>query len=658
VAEAPVTFGANGFVFGRSVKNDVSPPLRSIKPVAVQPATTIREMPEPAGEDLSKAAPLAPVTDPVVQRAFGPDVLAPLAMPAPIQNFDGGGNDEGVYPPDTNGDVGPNHYVQWVNLHFQIWNKSGVSLYGPAKGNTLWSGFGGACQSQNAGDPVVLYDPMADRWVLSQFTSSSPYGECVAVSTTGDPTGSYYRYFFQFSTSVFYDYPHMGVWPDGYYMSANRFGGIFQSYQGASAIVFDRARMLQGLSATYQEKQISNTYGTLLPSDLDGATLPPAGEPNFFADRRSSSLDLWKFHVDWATPGNSSLTGPTSLAVAAYNQLCSGTRSCVPQPGTSVGLDGLGDRLMHRLAYRNFGDHESLVATHSVNAASSGTQAGVRWYEVRSPNSSPVLYQQGTYAPDTTNRWLGSIAMDGSGNIALGYSVSSSSVFPSIRYTGRLASDPLGTLPQGETTMMAGSGSQTGTASRWGDYAMMAVDPTDDCTFWFTTEYMPSTGGAPWKTRIGSFKFPSCGGVVPTPTNTPTPGPTSTPTATATNTPTPTNTPTATPTFTPNPNPPDFTLSVSPNSQTIARRNSGTYTVNLTSINGFSGNVSLSVTALPSRTSGSFSPNPVALTSGGSGSSTLTVTVNRRATPGTFTLTITGSSGGKTHTQNVTLIIQ
>jgi hypothetical protein len=647
VAEAPVTFGDNGFVFGRSVKNDVSPPLRSIKPAPVQPATTIREMPEPAGEDLSEAAQRPFVTDPVVQRVFGPDVFAPAAFSTGV-NFDGVNNIDGVYPPDTNGDVGPNHYVQWVNLHFQIWDKSGHSLYGPAAGNTLWNGFGGPCASQNAGDPVVLYDPLADRWVLSQFTSSSPYGECVAVSQTGDPTGSYYRYFFQFSTSVFYDYPHMGVWPDGYYMSANRFGGVFQSYQGASAIVFDRAKMLNGQPANYQEKQTSSSYGTLLPSDLDGSTPPPAGEPNFFAARGSTSLNLWSFHVDWATPGNSSLSGPTSLPVAPYNQLCSGTRSCVPQPGTSVGLDGLGDRLMHRLAYRNFGDHEALVATHSANVGSG--QAGVRWYEIRNPNGTPGIYQQGTYAPDATNRWLGSIAMDKDGNIALGYSVSSSTVYPGIRYTGRLAGDPLNQMTQGEAAMMNGSGSQTGTASRWGDYAMMAVDPTDDCTFWFTTEYIPTTGGAPWRTRIGSFKFPGCGGVAPTntptATKTPTPGPTAT------------NTPTATPTFTPGPNPPDFSLSVSPTSRTVNRGSSTSYTITLTSVNAFSGSVSLSVSGLPSRTSGSFNPSSVTLGAGGSGTSTLTIKVNRPATPGTYTLMITGTSGSLSHSQPVTLIIQ
>ncbi len=537
---------------GRSVMNDVSLPLRDIKPLAPKPWTSIREMPERESPN-GKAAP--PVEDPAVQKSFGPNALA---MPAPTQNFAGVGNRDGVYPPDTNGDVGPNHFVQWVNLSFQIWNKSGVSLYGPASGNTLWSGFGGPCQTANDGDPVVLYDPIADRWLMSQFTASNPYGECIAISTTPDPTGSYYRYFFQFSTTVFYDYPHLGVWPDGYYMGANRFTS---TYQGGAAVVFDRAKMLLGQPANYQSFNTSTTYGTLLPSDLDGSTLPPAGSPDYFASKGSTSLYLFKFHVDWTTPANSTLTGPTSLPVAAYNQLCPTTRGCVSQPSTTVKLDGLGDRLMHRFAYRNFGDHEALVANHGVNVT--GSQAGVRWYEIRSPNSSPVIYQQGTYAPDTTSRWLGSAAMDRSGDIALGYSASSTSVFPSIRYTGRLVSDPLGSLPQGEATLIGGSGSQTGTANRWGDYANMTVDPVDDCTFWFTTEYMATTGTASWSTRIGSFKFPSCGGTPPTATNTPVPAtatPTTPPTATRTNTPTPppaaSNTPTTPPAATNTPTTP------------------------------------------------------------------------------------------------------
>jgi len=299
-----------------------------------------------------------------------------------------------------------------------------------------------------------------------------------------------------------------------------------------------------------------------------------------------------------------------------------------------VKLDGLGDRVLHRLAYRNFGTHEAMVITHNV--AASGGQAGVRWYEIRNPNSTPTIYQQGTYAPDATNRWLGSAAMDSQGNMALGYSVSSTTVYPGIRYTGRLASDPLGQLPQGETVLINGSGSQTGTASRWGDYAMMSVDPADDCTFWFTTEYMPTTGGAPWATRIGSFTFPGCPG---SPLPTPTPAPL--PTATAT----------------PNPNQPDFSLAVSPTTQSVVRPNSVTYTVNLGSANGFSGNVSLSVSGLPSKTNGSFSPNPVTLTSGGTGSSVLTITTQRNGPTGAFTLTITGTNGGVSHSQNVTLNI-
>ncbi len=241
-------------------------------------------------------------------------------------------------------------------------------------------------------------------------------------------------------------------------------------------------------------------------------TLPPAGAPEPIVEIGTSALHTWRFHVDWSNPSASSLNGPSSTAVAAYNELCPSTRSCVPQPGTSVGLDGLGDRLMYRLAYRNFGDHESLVVNHSVNVNASGpVRAGVRWYELRNATSgTPTVFQQGTFSPDAASRWMGSVAMDHAGNIALGYSLSSSSVYPSIGVTGRLSGDALGTMTQGETTVVSGSGSQTGSGSRWGDYASMTVDPTDDCTFWFTTEYMPTTGTAPWATWITSFTLPGC----------------------------------------------------------------------------------------------------------------------------------------------------
>lgn len=539
------------FETGTDVIHDVSPALRDIPPVPYEKPTTIREMIEP-GDESPNGKTLPEISDPVVQNRFG----ALLDAPSPSKNFEGIGNRNGVYPPDTNGDVGPNHYVQMVNLSLQVFNKStGASLYGPVNANTIWSGFGGSCQTRNDGDPIVLYDSMADRWLISQFTAANPYGECVAISTSPDPTGSYNRYFFQFSTTVFYDYPHLGVWPDGYYLGANRFTG--NTYSGGAAIALNRSRMLQGLSATFQAFNISSTNGTPFPSDLDGPTLPPTGAPNYFMSRGSNLLRLFKFHVDWTTPANSTFTGPTNLTTAAFNQLCTTSRSCVPQPGTSVGLDGLGDRLMYRVAYRNFGSYETIVTNHSVNAGSG--VAGVRWYEVRNPNGTPSIFQQGTYSPDSTNRWMGSVAMDGQGNMAMVYSASSSSVFPSIRYTGRLAGDALGQMPQGETTLIAGSGSQTGTGSRWGDYAMMSIDPTDDCTFWMTTEYVQTTGTANWQTRIGAFKFPGCGGVSPTntPTNTPVVPPTATntpvvpPTATPTRTNTPVVPPTNTPTNTP-----------------------------------------------------------------------------------------------------------
>jgi hypothetical protein len=478
-------------IVGKAIQFDISKPLHDIPLPPVVITTTIREMTEPADTGEEAKAPVKsfpPAGDPVVQRSFGLAARAPSApnMPSPLNSFEGVNNIDGVYPPDTNGDVGPKYYVQMVNLHFQIFNKAGASVYGPASNNILWQGFGGPCETRNDGDPVVLYDALADRWVLSQFTAAAPYGECIAVSVNGDPTGAYYRYFFQFSTTIFYDYPKLGVWPDGYYLSANRFNG--NTYVGPSAIALDRSKMLNGQAATYQEFQATSTYGTLLPADHDGALTPPAGTPDFFAEISLTALHLWRFHVDWNTPANSTFTGPTSLAIAAWNRLCPGTRSCIPQPGTRQGVDALGDRLMHRLVYRNFGGYETLLLNHTVDVG--GGQAGVRWYELRNPNGSPSVYQQGSYAPDATNRWLGSIAMDDAGNMALGYSVSSSTVYPGIRYTGRLFTDTLGTLPQGETTLIAGSGSQTGNAGRWGDYANMAIDPVDDCTFWFTTEYI------------------------------------------------------------------------------------------------------------------------------------------------------------------------
>ena len=445
--------------------------------------------------------------DPVIQSWLGPLVSTTTAS-----NGDGIG-ETGWAPSDSNGAVGATQYVQWVNAQFAVYDKaSGTLVYGPVAGNTLWSGFGGPCETTNDGDPIAQYDKAANRWVMTQLANVSygpPFYQCIAVSTTSDATGGYYRYAFTFSNLN--DYPKLGVWPDGYYLSANMFAksGTNYAYVGPDVCALNRNAMLAGKSASMQCFQLTNFYYSLLPSDLDGSTAPPAGSPNYFLSLATNSLSLWKFHVDWTTPGNSTLTGPTNIPVAAYNEGCSGG-TCVPQPGTTQQLDSLGDRLMYRLAYRNFGDHESLVANHSVTA---NGVVGIRWYELRSLGSSPSVYQQGTYAPDSNYRWMGSIAMDQAGDIAVGYSVSSGNVYPAVRHTGRVPSDAPGTF-EGESSMVEGSGSQS--FSRWGDYSGMAIDPSDDCTFWYTNEYLQSSGS--WSTRIASFKFGSCGTTTTVPT--------------------------------------------------------------------------------------------------------------------------------------------
>lgn len=417
-------------------------------------------------------------------------------------------------PPDTNGAVGATQYVQWVNETFAVFDKATGAIVGsPKAGNTLWTGFGGGCETNNDGDPIVQYDKIAGRWVLTQFSVSTlPYLQCVAVSTTSDATGTYNRYSFSYGSTQFPDYPKLGVWPDAYYITFNIFNNG-KTFAGAKACAYDRAAMVAGAAATQQCFQLSTSFGGLLPSDLDGATLPPAGSPNYLLNFGSNSLNLWKFHVDFATPANSTFTGPTNIPVAAFAAACSGGGTCIPQSSTGQKLDSLGDRLMYRLAYRHFADgHETLVVNHSVTVGTTKrTQTvGIRWYELRSSGAGTwSVYQRGTYAPDSLFRWMGSIAMDKVGDIAVGYSVSSGSMFPAIRYTGRVPTDALGTL-QPENSIIGGGGSQLANLSRWGDYSAMTVDPVDDCTFWFTSEYLKASGTFNWSTRIVSFKFPNC----------------------------------------------------------------------------------------------------------------------------------------------------
>ncbi|HZY42228.1 MAG TPA: carboxypeptidase-like regulatory domain-containing protein, partial [Anaerolineae bacterium] len=441
----------------------------------------------------------------------------------------------GYYPPDTNGDVGPNHYVQMVNVSTAVYNKSGTLLYGPFFPHALWP-TGDVCNGPDDGDPVVIYDQLADRWLLSQFAlpnyPNGPFYECIAVSKTGTPTNlpsDWYPYTFLVSSTKMDDYPKISVWPDGYYMTANEFTAGAGAWAGVGVWAFDRAKMLNGQPATFQYFDVgavTTNFGGMLPADLDGSTPPPAGSPAYFFEvddnvyvpaLGADAMRIWKFHVDWTTPANTTFglaSQPnTVLPVASFDFLpCSviDARNCIPQQGSSQKLDAIGDRLMFRATYRNFSDHEAVMLNHTVLA--DGTdRAGVRWYEVRNPSTTPTIYQQGTYAPaDGQYRWMGSIAMDHVGNVALGYSVASSTLYPSIRYAGRLSTDPAGTLPQAEASIITGSGAQTGTGARWGDYSDMTVDPIDDCTFWYTQEYIQTTGTASWQTRVASFKFPNC----------------------------------------------------------------------------------------------------------------------------------------------------
>src|SRR6266550_4208967 len=500
-----------------SYHNDTSKPLRDMKP---QPALAKaeHENENPKIPNKHKDSP-----DTVVQNSFSAlTSLMTVNMPSPLLNFNGIGF-PGVAcncaPPDTNGEVGLTQYVQIVNEGYQVFNKTtGASVFGPVGISTIWTGFGGVCETNGAGDPVVVYDQIANRWVISQFAGSSvPTDECVAVSTSSDAAGSYNRYAFHLGSN-FFDYPKLAVWPDAFYMSMNVFNSSGTAFLGPQPFAFDRAAMLAGNPATFITPGITGgaTEETYLPADLDGSALPPAGAPNSFVEWPTGAplaYRIYHFHVDFATPGNSTFTLFATPAAAAFTQLCPTTRACVPQLGSGTNLDAIADRHMFRAAYRKFADHEALVTNYTVG---SGGVAGVRWIELRNVTSGPVtVFQESTYQPDSTWRWMGSTALDHDGNMALGFSASDATINPQIRYAGRLAGDPLNTLGQGETHLFDGTGSQTGTSSRWGDYSDMTVDPVDDCTFWYTQEYYSTTSSFNWRTRIGNFKFPSCNATGP-----------------------------------------------------------------------------------------------------------------------------------------------
>lgn len=433
----------------------------------------------------------------------------------------GGGYTPDAAPPDTNGAVGgpvvngaSSQYVQWVNEAFAVYDTASGSLVaGPSLGKTLWATFPSTspCRQYNDGDPIVQWDKLNHRWILTQFAvsqgASSGYRQCVAVSQGEDATGAYNLYEFNYTTN-FNDYPKVGVGSDGnYYITYNMFKRG-RTFGGGWVCAWNGSAMRAGTNPSNLQQCFTTTSASLLPADLDagyGSTVTPRDE--WVVNATTNALNVRKLHVDFANSANSTLSAAATVTVAAYSRACGGG-TCIPQPGTSQQLDSLGDRLMYRLAYRQFAGYDALFVSHSVT---SGSVTGVRWYELRTAGAAtPTLYQQGTYQPDSLYRWMSSGAFDKQGNLIVGYSVSSTSVKPDIRFSSRAPGDPLGTL--GGETLMAPStrGSQQATLARWGDYASMSVDPADDCTMYFTTEYLKADGKFNWSTRIGKTKVSTC----------------------------------------------------------------------------------------------------------------------------------------------------
>jgi hypothetical protein len=542
--------------FSKAVAFDVSPTLRELAAASGAKqvpglANDVREpfevRPERGPDIVDKGF----SGDGAVQRTIGRLNAETPLIPSPGLTFEGLSNQDNfnifgfrVNPPDPNGEVGPNNYVEVINLVFAVYDKSGNLLVGPVDTGSLWSGFSIEDCTDPSGDPVVLYDQFVDRWIITQFTTrglsdpSLPFYNCVAISQTGDPTGAYYRY--AFTTGFFFpDYPKYGVWRDTYVITTREFGPTIEYQIGVYGL--EKNKMVDGdpnaRSVSFfvdgnVPENLPLVGDGLLPADIDGkqkpkndAKIPIVGTQDDGSGYGGTfdALNIWDFDVKWRSTPVASLVLNTQLAVAPFDSIfpCApGSRDCLPQPGIvnpAQYLDILSyrQRPTFRLAYRNFKDYEALVTNQSVEAAPG--VAGARWYEIRRNAAGAYsLYQQGTYAPgDGVHRWMGSIAQDKKGDMVLGYSVVNGvDVFPGVRYTGRLAGDPLGTMTLGEGTVINGSGVQTTTNSRWGDYTDITVDPNDDCTFWYVNEYYTPAGQASspagWQTRIGSVKLDGC----------------------------------------------------------------------------------------------------------------------------------------------------
>lgn len=501
---------------------DVSSPIRELA-ATVAPQSGAKQVHPVMSKGKMNGAGQTATVDGALQTAFAPPVSATVGL-----NLLGVGNGFNGYtvpdaPTDANLAVGDTQVVQWVNVSYAVFDKtSGAVILGPVEGNQFWAGFGGPCETQNDGDIIVQWDKMAHRWLMAQNVFEAPYLTCVAISTTPDATGTFYRYAFPQSNG-FPDYPKWGVWSDGYYQHNNVFGG--PNGFGSEPCAYDRASMLRGSPNANQICFFAPTIfdDGLLPADIDSpGNLPAAGQPELFLGSidntppTSNVIYAYLFHADFNNPKKSTFTGfggSMPVSVPIFTLSCGGLGgNCIPQRASASALDSLGDRLMYRLAYRNFGDHQTWLVDH--DAATPGGQVGVRWYEFRAAENAaiPKVYQSGTFAGpagDANFRWMGSIAMDKAGDIALGYSIASQHIYPSINYTGQTAGDAVGTM-EAEATIVNGTGSQKGTDDRWGDYSSMAIDAADGCTFWYTNQYYMVTASFDWSTRLASIKFPNC----------------------------------------------------------------------------------------------------------------------------------------------------
>lgn len=472
---------------------------------------------------------------PPSDKAVEPEIpVAPAApMPTPSLSFNGmnlSSNGSG-WPPDTDGDVGYSHYIQAVNTSFRITDKSGTTL-ATSTFASLWSGAGTGtpCDTAHNGDPTVIFDPGTGRFVIADFSwnnlQNGPYYECIAVSRTSNPvTGGWWLYAVRADDAThpwLPDYPKMGIWRDGLYMGTNMFDCLnascsSASYMGSRAYAFNFSKMINGTALTANDVQVAD-LGTsrfsVFPANYRG-TIPPSGTPQYFVGESQTvyAWEVFKFSVNFVTPASSTFTGPTNVSQTAY-ALASG--SIATPAGAGANIDTLADRVMKQVQYRNISGTESLWVNHTTGTTAASSPVGIQWAQINvtgtTVNTTPVQQQIFNNGADGLHRFMGSLAVDKQGNMALGYTAANSTTHPDIRYSGRLVSDTLGTLPQTETTMLSGvtRSSQTSAGfNRWGDYSSMSVDPMDDCTFWYTQEYYAALG-SDWQTRIGTFKFPTC----------------------------------------------------------------------------------------------------------------------------------------------------